>query len=576
MKLTKAAMLTLSCSALTLLGHTATVLGQTDPPEEFSLILLDRTGSMSIVPDPGQPTITRWVNAIDAAKANVQADEGDNSVRRAYAIWDFRLGAGTSDPTQNGARLVWPTAGSDCTGLCVDCVTVEIAPSNLFCMVPANRTDAYDALKLILESYKTDPNRTPDPNYMGRTPLAQALCEVLSQIQAVGTTVKQTITFESDGLENQSILGDCGNYQVESTAPDFVDNPSFAWQTSVLDWGMSSPVGSGMPDALDSTIVPGGGSWEARVVRRSLHLTTPSPGDATSIPIQPEETAATNLAWRVGVHYELYPSTVLAPATAARAGENSDATSRMFVASAAEAASAGVAAAATSVSMTIPQTELSLFRLLGSGNFPSKGDGAARSSFQSITYTPGQVYGVDHAVAGDVNDSGCVCRIDLNVMMLDGVWMQRAVAPSTPPGPGECRPLDDLCDWKCMGWPHHHCGMGHKPWCAKHHGHGHDHDKQCARGGHEESGPACHDGHDNGNHCGWGCEHGGHGKGRPFGKCHGHRGCHPKPLSDACLAEVAIHADLNRDGWVNEADRAILLTNWGNGCTRPVGPVPTF
>jgi hypothetical protein len=38
--------------------------------------------------------------------------------------------------------------------------------------------------------------------------------------------------------------------------------------------------------------------------------------------------------------------------------------------------------------------------------------------------------------------------------------------------------------------------------------------------------------------------------------------------------EIAIRADLNRDGWVNQEDRAIVLANWGKGCANPPGPRP--
>jgi len=39
--------------------------------------------------------------------------------------------------------------------------------------------------------------------------------------------------------------------------------------------------------------------------------------------------------------------------------------------------------------------------------------------------------------------------------------------------------------------------------------------------------------------------------------------------------QIAIRADLNRDGWVNEADRSIVLANWGHGCINNPGPKPT-
>jgi hypothetical protein len=38
--------------------------------------------------------------------------------------------------------------------------------------------------------------------------------------------------------------------------------------------------------------------------------------------------------------------------------------------------------------------------------------------------------------------------------------------------------------------------------------------------------------------------------------------------------QIAIRADLNRDGWVNKADAKIVIANWGHGCRNPVGPPP--
>jgi hypothetical protein len=38
--------------------------------------------------------------------------------------------------------------------------------------------------------------------------------------------------------------------------------------------------------------------------------------------------------------------------------------------------------------------------------------------------------------------------------------------------------------------------------------------------------------------------------------------------------QIGMRADLNKDGWVNEADRTILLANWGKGCINNPGPKP--
>jgi hypothetical protein len=36
----------------------------------------------------------------------------------------------------------------------------------------------------------------------------------------------------------------------------------------------------------------------------------------------------------------------------------------------------------------------------------------------------------------------------------------------------------------------------------------------------------------------------------------------------------AVRADLNRDGWVNQKDAAILLSTWGKGCGKKAGKKP--
>ena len=40
--------------------------------------------------------------------------------------------------------------------------------------------------------------------------------------------------------------------------------------------------------------------------------------------------------------------------------------------------------------------------------------------------------------------------------------------------------------------------------------------------------------------------------------------------------QLAMRADLNRDGWVNKLDAQIVLDNWGNKCVNKPGPKPTM
>jgi hypothetical protein len=494
------------------------------PVNEFSIILLDRTGSMSTQTNPtNNPAQTRWTDAMDAARSLVTKDSGDLTNDRAYAIWDFRLGAGTTNNTsQTNAQQVWPMKAADCTDLCKSLGTPNCATfignlptltgaTNNFCdFGNGGITDPYTALYNLLGTYKTDSNRTPDSNRMGRTPLADSLCRILNTMTLASNTLQQTITLESDGVENQSSLGDCGNFSIASTAVPFSTVPASSWDKTKADWGMSAAAGSGAPDALDSQVIPGGGggSWEARVVRRMLRMTNLASSNATAHSIgaisstyPAGETATTNIAWRVQLHYATFdsstssaltalaaPTTLAAVAPLAVSGSNSDApaASRKYTVSAAlagitpamlaapsskssaTAATATAAATTSTITVDIPAAELALFNQIASPKFPSKGNGASRSLFQAITLLPGQTYGTDHKLAGDVDDSNCVDRADYNIVTQKDVWTQRAVRP----------------------------------------------------------------------------------------------------------CEICQRADLNRDGWVNELDRAIVLANWGKGCINNPGPKP--
>jgi hypothetical protein len=359
--------------------------------DEYSIILLDRTGSMSTVTNAtAVPPTTRWTDAIDAAISLVWSDSADPSVDRAYAVWDFRIGAGTvggptNDPSQVNAAQVWPTQASDCTSISAAFYSASSSVTgvtNNFCDFKTGNSAVYSSLVSLLGTYKTDPDRTPDANGNGRTPLADSLCRVLDQMAFTNTAAKQTITFESDGLENQSsATGVCGNFAVDSTASDFVNNPNFVWQKSLQDWGMT---GTGA-DALPA------GSWEARIVRRAMRLNIPTAAMAvTNKPLLvSDSTAATDLAWRVGVHYQTFNSSSTSPLalsaspsalTIGSSGTTRDDSTQRFAVNAllAGLAAPGTAAAASTVTISIPQSELSLFRSLGSPSFPSKGTGTSR------------------------------------------------------------------------------------------------------------------------------------------------------------------------------------------------------
>jgi len=453
--------------------------------DEYSLILFDRTGSMS---EMTSPTSSRWMDAMDAAKNLVSSDRTDtaaNGTPRAYSIWDFRvLGPQTT------AEQVWPMAATDCpTGSTFVALPVAGSGTNNYCRFDGTSLAPYNSLISRLEAYKTDPDRVPDGNRFGRTSLAHSLCRSLDQLSRTiaGGGSKQTITLESDGLENESPptspTSVCGNYLDASTNTNFVGNNSFTFNKAVDDWDLSGRGGASGTNQLPA------GSWEARIVRRGLRLNNIDPGSAvTNLVIPPNTTASTNLAWRIDVHYRICPSgaspcqgdsLVTASTTAPLASSASSVATTDALdtprssASDTKLASAGVFGATGTRTASTPTTSLPLsgvnyFRNLASPNFPSRNGGASRAKFRAITYTEGQVFGRNHAIPGDVDDSGCTDRADLSIVMQKDVYYQRAVRP----------------------------------------------------------------------------------------------------------CEICERADLNRDGWVNEADRAIVINNWGAHTTQPCRPGP--
>src|SRR4029079_9132920 len=91
----------------------------------------------------------------------------------------------------------------------------------------------------------------------------------------------------------------CGNSADASTNPLYTTNDNFTFVKSQQDWEVS-----GRGTATTGTNQLPAGSWEARVVRRALRLNNFDPASAvTGNVIGVNEIAATNIAWRVDVHY---------------------------------------------------------------------------------------------------------------------------------------------------------------------------------------------------------------------------------------------------------------------------------
>jgi len=392
----------------------------TVPPDEHVMIILDRTGSMT---EPGLVAgYSKWDDAINAAEAWVGVDSLTASLfRRAYSVWTFRRGEG-----QEGLVQVWPQSGStNCPNLDPD--TGACLFERVELLQPA--VD-YFTLQAELESIRSTHAPVTGPT----TPLAESLCEALERLRPVAPL--QRIIFESDGGENSSLATHpCAG---ESSEPflDPFENPS---QLELPDWGMT----------LDS--------WQARVIRRATRFEQLI-ADAVASPLTATDGFPVGLVWNVDVHFAL----VDAPAASLflAFGQNASAVSEWDGPSGHALSLLSTASSvSTQPTTSILPSELALFRALGTSNRLSTFTAYARP-LEPV------VYGVDHALAGDVDDSGCVDQADLSIMTQSDVWMRRAV-----------RPL-----------------------------------------------------------------------------------------------EIAMRADLSRDGWVNFMDLDILLDHWASGCINPVQP----
>jgi hypothetical protein len=440
---------------------------------EYVLILLDQTGSMCNDSDPCAPTTGNfWSSAIDDAK-NWVADDQNNtanpisSTQRFYSVWTFK---NTQNGAQSNAVQLWPTATFN-TGCNSTHATID-GPSG-FCKFTINDRRPYDDLQTaVLDPLKTASGQVPLATWL--TPLADSLCRSLSAVWASVTGQKRTLILESDGGENASALACLG--AGSTTAINSAADIQTAKAKGAQDFGFTV------------------GSWQAKVMRRGVRLTSfdspPFDGaeaSAVATPLLSTDTlptGPTGLTMKVGVHYALCgapdangnpdPACLssasplvarTAPLVALSSGglklDGRTGSQAAPMALAALAASAVTTAATSTQTPSIGAAELGFFRALGQITPNGK--------LHEVVRDPTVVYGVNHKLAGDVDDSGCTDRADYNIVTQKDVWMQRAVRP----------------------------------------------------------------------------------------------------------CEICQRADLNRDGWVNEHDRDIVLANWGKGCINNPGPKPT-
>jgi hypothetical protein len=353
--------------------------------DEYHMVLLDRTGSMSTTDaaDIGGATISRWQRGTTLAKGWVDQTAGVNplSVARAYSIWTFS----TYEPNGLMAKQ-WPKVATDCTGAGLTAVN-DPQGTLAWCELPKNKA-SYSKVGAKLTELAT--SLMPD----GDTPLSDALCGAIGTVYNGTANKQRTIILESDGEENSSLAECSGNPS---------DSNYTAWDKSKPDWNMTDST----LNYMDTGLIKG--AWEALVVRKLTRFEARAdmwkPGALALADAVPPA-----INWLVDFHYRwCVPDPNNACSAAATA----------FL----PLALGPVMLDAAPAPVPLPQVakDFNFFRAMGTSN--------PKSKFRPVVTITGSQYGLNHAVPGDVDDGGCTDQADLNIMMQGDVWHKAAVPP---------------------------------------------------------------------------------------------------------------------------------------------------
>ena len=435
-----------AAALMTTFGASLPAAAQTIPEQpingpEHVLILLDMSGSMMREGlSVGTP---RWRDAMSASQTWVQKymDSADSGYEHHVAVWGFSEGAMTP---------LWPLVAGDCPNGTEDVISSrEGSPVTTVCRMPD--ASAYPTLLAAFnENGSIDAFHPPE---LGgpRTNLAQGLCEMVAYVKSLPGN-EWSIILEADGNENFTSIEDV------CYGESAVLQADFELDTDVLDWGFQGTLPATVP------------TWQSKTMRAAARFVTPQasavldplatgnapgseycafygPNAATCDP----EIAGSNLHWKVDSHQTAcdaegsdcspwvyasggtYPSLLAAFAAPGTAlVEDPDApNSFSFVAAPSLAAASFSPMAAASFSPmaaavpsypSLPFGEIGLFKTLASST--------AKSTLTVYKRIEGTVYGRDHVLPADVDDSGCADQADLAIIMQDDVWMHRAVEPN--------------------------------------------------------------------------------------------------------------------------------------------------
>jgi hypothetical protein len=410
--------------------------------DEYVLILLDRSASMGDPAVAGASSPAFWDNALAAAQQQVQQDKltpkGDARPKRAYAVWTFfddttaKCPAGTC--TQKNVKQVWPVEAADCSAE----KGGGFESTSEMCVLGSDQAGdrMYDHLK-----NKVLGNLTKQrPSTHGNTPLADSLCYAVEKLQAVAHDKTKIIILETDGGESGSASPCSGFGSVALPGDTFVKKTE--------GWGLT--VGSWQDNFLRRLI---------RIGRFPPRLDNPQSNAAQERAamkfvrgvLLPGERLPSTLQVRADLHYAICDP---AAPPAAPCGD----VDRM-----ADPPARELSARTGPKRPSIHPGEISFFKALAKG--------LTNSSVRELVRVPASSLGLKHKIAGDVDDSGCVDDVDLQIMTGKNAWLARALPPN----------------------------------------------------------------------------------------------------------DEAVHADLNRDGWVNQKDANLLLSTWGKGCPKgSVGKKPAL